>query len=178
MAEVDIEPILPRARARFPGVSPRILSDDGPPLVAKDFQEFLGACGRTPVTPSPYYPPSNGKLERSHRTIPGDGIRPESPLSLEDARRIVARYVASANTVRLHRALGSVPPLARLGGRAKLLFAEGDRKLEAARERRKPNRPAPRQAARDGQPAVPVTEPAIRLVSQALTPRRQTSSSR
>jgi putative transposase len=157
MTEVDVEQIVQRARERFPGVTPRIISDNGPQFVAKDFKEFIRVCGMTHVRTSPYYPQSNGKIERFHRTIKGDCIRAETPLTLEDARRIVARYVEHYNTVRLHSALGYVTPQAKLEGRDKEILAERDRKLEAARERRKQKRQAQRQAALDGQPAVPTT---------------------
>ena len=153
MTEADVEQIIQRAREQFPGVSPRIISDNGPQFIAKDFKEFIRICGMTHVKTSPYYPQSNGKIERFHRTIKGDCIRPETPLSLEDARRIVARYVEHYNTVRLHSAIGYVTPQAKLQGRDKDILAERDRKLEAARERRKEKRHAARQAALDGQPA-------------------------
>jgi transposase InsO family protein len=157
MTEADIEQIIPRARERFPGVNPRIISDNGPQFIAKDFKEFIRICGMTHVKTSPYYPQSNGKIERFHRTSKGDCIRTETPLSLEDAQRIVARYVEHYNSVRLHSAIGYVTPQAKLEGRAKDILAERDRKLEAARERRKQKRQAARQAALDGQPANPTT---------------------
>jgi transposase InsO family protein len=157
MTEPEIERIVQRARERFAGVTPRIISDNGPQFLAKDFKEFIRICGMTHVKTSPYYPQSNGKIERFHRTIKGDCIRTETPLSLEDAQRIVARYVEHDNTVRLHSAIGYVTPQAKLEGREKVIFAERDRKLEAARERRKQQRHAKRQAALDGQPAVPTT---------------------
>jgi putative transposase len=153
MTEGDIEQIIQRARERFPGVTPRIISDNGPQFVAKDFKEFIRICGMTHVKTSPYDPQSNGKVERLHRTIKGDCIRTETPLSLEDARRIVARYVEHYNTVRLHSAIGYVTPQAKLEGRDKAALAERDRKLEAARERRKQKRHAARQAVLDDQPA-------------------------
>jgi putative transposase len=106
MKEEEIELIIQRARERFPTARPRIISDNGPQFVAKDFKEFIRICGMTHVRTSPYYPQSNGKIERFHRTIKGDCIRPETPLSLEDARRIVARYVEQYNTERLHSAIG------------------------------------------------------------------------
>jgi putative transposase len=153
MTEVDVEQVIQRARERFPGVTPRIISDNGPQFIAKDFKAFIRLCGMTHVRTSPYYPQSNGKIERFHRTIKGDCIRPETPLSLEDARRIVTRYVEHYNTVRLHSAIGYITPLAKLEGREEAIFAERDRKLEAARERRKQKRHAQRPAALDGQPA-------------------------
>jgi len=157
MKEEEIEVIIQRARERFPGVQPRIISDNGPQFVAKDFKEFIRVCGMTHVKTSPYYPQSNGKIERFHRTIKGDCIRTETPLSLEDARRVVERYVEHYNTVRLHSAIGYVTPQAKLEGREKAIFTERDRKLEAARERRKEQRQAQRQATLDGQPEVATT---------------------
>jgi len=64
----------------------------------------------------------------------------------------VARYVEHYNTVRLHSALGYITPQAKLEGRDKAIFDARDQKLEAARERRKQQRQAQRQAALDGQP--------------------------
>jgi transposase InsO family protein len=155
MTEVDIEQVIQRAREKFPGVTPRIISDNGPQFVARDFKEFVRLCGMTHVKTSPYYPQSNGKIERWHRTIKGDCIRTETPLSVEDARRIVARYVEHYNTVRLHSAICYVTPKDKLEGREALIFAERDRKLEQARERRKEKRNAAREAAAGGQPVNP-----------------------
>ena len=59
--------------------------------------------------------------------------------------------------MRLHSAIGSVTPEAKLQGRDQAILAERDRKLEAARERRKEKRHAARQATLDGQPANPTT---------------------
>ena len=153
MTEVDIEQIIQRGREKFPEAKPRIISDNGPQFIAKDFKEFIRVCGMTHVKTSPYYPQSNGKIERWHRTIKGDCIRTETPLTLEDAQRIVARYVEHYNTARLHSAIGYVTPQAKLEGRDTLIFAERDRKLEQARQQRKEKRQAARQADTAGQPA-------------------------
>jgi putative transposase len=147
MTEADVQAIVQRAREKFPGVSPRIISDNGPQFIAKDFKEFIRICGMTHVRTSPHYPQSNGKIERWHRTLKGDCIRVQTPLSLEDARRIVTDYVDHYNTVRLHSALGYVTPKDKLDGRQKVILAERDRKLEQARERRKAKRQAARQQA-------------------------------
>ena len=117
MTECDVEAILQRARERSPGERPRIISDNGPQFVAKDFKEFIRVCGMTHVRTSPYYPQSNGKLERFHRTIKGDCLRPGAPLTLDDARRLTAGYVEHYNQVRLHSAIGYVTPADKLANR-------------------------------------------------------------
>lgn len=142
MTEDDVTTILQRAREKFPDARPRIISDNGPQFIAKDFKEFIRICGMTHVRTSPYYPQSNGKLERYHRTIKGDCIRVRTPLSLEEARRLVHDYVEHYNQVRLHSAIGYVAPLERLLGRQQAIFDERDRKLAEARERRQAQRQA------------------------------------
>jgi putative transposase len=136
MTEQDVETILQRAREAFPDETPRIISDNGPQFISKDFKSFIRLCGMTHVRTSPYYPQSNGKLERYHRSIKGECIRPGTPLSLEDARRLVANYVDEYNNKRLHSAIGYVAPGDKLRGREEAIFAERDRKLEEARARR------------------------------------------
>ena len=136
MKEADVEIVIQRAREKFPGATPRIISDNGPQFVAKDFQEFIRLCGMTHVRTSPYDPQSNGKLERWHGTLKRDCIRPNVPLSLEDARRLVAEFVQEYNHARLHSALGYVTPADRLAGRHEEIYARRERKLAEARERR------------------------------------------
>ena len=157
MIEADVEQIIQRAREKFPEATPRIISDNGPQFIARDFKEFIRICGMTHARTSPYYPQSNGKIERWHRILKEECIRPGTPLTLEDARRIVAKFVEHYNTVRLHSAIGYVTPQDKLHGRDKEILAARDRKLEAARERRKRKRHAARQAAVDGQPATCTT---------------------
>ena len=137
MLEKDVEIILQRAREKYPDVHPRIISDNGPQFVAKDFKEFVRLTGMSHVRTSPYYPQSNGKIERWHRTLKADAIRPGTPLNLEDARRLVERFVAHYNFVRLHSAIGFITPADKLNGKEAAIFAERDRKLELAREQRK-----------------------------------------
>jgi putative transposase len=142
MTEGQIEIILQKARERFPDARPRIISDNGPQFIARDFKQFIRICGMTHVRTSPYYPQSNGKLERFHKTLKSECIRPKTPLCLADARRIVAGYVEHYNTIRLHSAIGYVTPADKLAGREKAIFAERDRKLAEARQRRQQCRAA------------------------------------
>jgi len=137
MEETDVETILQRARENYPETSPRIITDNGPQFIARDFKEFIRIAGMTHVRTSPYYPQSNGKIERWHKTLKGDCIRLRVPLSLDDARRLVTDFVEHYNTVRLHSAIGYITPKDKLAGRDQEIFAERDRKLVEARERRR-----------------------------------------
>lgn len=142
MTEADVEIILQRGREKFPDAKPRVISDNGPQFISKDFKEFIRISGMTHVKTSPYYPQSNGKLERYHRTVKGTCIRVKTPLSLEDARHLVTDFVDHYNNKRLHSAIGYVTPKDKLQGRAEMILAERDAKLAAARECRKAKRQA------------------------------------
>ena len=140
MKEEEIEIILERAKEKNAEARPRIISDNGPQFIAKDFKEHIRTSGMTHVRTSPFCPQSNGKLERWHKTLKQESIRPHCPTSLEDARRIVEEYVEYYNNDRLHSAIGYIAPNIKLEGGEKQVFEERDRKLESAREKRKAKR--------------------------------------
>jgi transposase InsO family protein len=136
MKEAEVEVILQQAREKFPGAKPRIISDNGPQFIARDFKEFIRVTGMTHVKTSPYYPQSNGKLERLNKSIKSECIRPAALLSLADGLNQVSQYVQHYNEVRLHSAIGYVTPLDMLQGRQTEIHAERDRRLEEARRKR------------------------------------------
>lgn len=135
MTEADVEIVIQRAREAFPGWLTRIISDNGPQFVARDFKEFVRLLGLTHVRTSPYYPQSNGKCERWWRTSKS-AVRSKTPLSLDDARRVLTDFVAHYNDKRLHSAIGYVTPQAKLMGRADAVIAARCDKLAAAQARR------------------------------------------
>ncbi len=142
MKESEVEIILQRAREKFPDAAPRIISDNGPQFISKDFKEFIRISGMTHVKTSPYYPQSNGKLERYHKTIKGTCIRVNTPLSLDDCQRLVTDFVDHYNNVRLHSAINYITPSDKLQGQAETILAQRDAKLASARETRKAMRNA------------------------------------
>ena len=150
MQEWEVELILERAKEKCPDARPRIISDNGPQFIARDFKEFIRVSGMTHVRTSPYYPQSNGKIERWHQSLKKECIRPKTPLSLDDAKRLVGEYVDHYNHVRLHSAIGYIAPADKLAGRAEEIWSERDRKLEAARAERKQRRQAARFGAKSG----------------------------
>lgn len=137
MTTADVETVIQRAREQFPDARPRIISDNGPQFIARDFKEFIRLAGMTHVRTSPYYPQSNGKLERWHQTLKVTTIRPNRPASLAEARRLVAAFVEYYNQRRLHSAIGFIAPADLLAGRGPAIWAARDQKLEAARARRR-----------------------------------------
>lgn len=136
MKEQEIEVILQKALEKHPRVRPRIISDNGPQFIARDFQQFIRLVGITHLRTSPFYPQSNGKLERWHGSLKRECIRPACPGSVDEARRRITAFVAHYNTVRLHSAIGYITPADKLQGLEQVIFQERDRKLEEARQRR------------------------------------------
>jgi len=88
------------------------------------------------ISTSAYYSQSNGKIERWHKSLKGECIRPGTPLSFEDARRLVEGYVEHYNDVRLNSAIGYITPKDMLADHQQEIHAERDRKLEEARKQR------------------------------------------
>lgn len=137
MTELDVEIVCQGALERHPGVKPRIISDNGPQFLARDFKAFVRHSGMTHVKTSPYYPQSNGKLERWHGSLKRECIRPQSPRDAAEAKMVIDGYVKHYNEVRLHSAIGYITPADYLAGLAKEIHDERDRKLEEARARRR-----------------------------------------
>jgi len=76
MKEADVEIVIEKAKEAHPNEHPRIISDNGPQFIANDFKEFIRISEMTHVRTSPYYPQSNGKIERMHKTLKQTCIRP------------------------------------------------------------------------------------------------------
>jgi len=95
-----------------------------------------GISGMTHVRTSPYYPQSNGKIERCHKSLKSECISPATPLSLDDALRLVLGYVEHCNNILLNSAIGYITPKDMLAGCQKQIHAERDRKLAVARQQR------------------------------------------
>lgn len=137
MTETDVEIVLQRAREKHPEARPTLISDNGSAFIARDFKLFLREVGMSHVRTSPYYPQSNGKMERWYRTLKGDAIRRFQPSTPGEARTVVSRFVDHYNQVRLHSSLGYITPADMLAGRENLIWNQRDAKLHAARDARR-----------------------------------------
>ncbi len=136
MTEYDVQITVQRAKEKFPDQRPRIISDNGGQFISKDFQQFIKFLELTHIKTSVAYPQSNGKLERFHRTIGIECLRTKSFITIEDARKIIAKYIEYYNRVRLHSAISYLSPEDFLLGKEKEKIALREEKLSKAAEQR------------------------------------------
>ena len=139
MQEYDVELVLQEAFEKYPGASPRLITDNGCQFVAREFISYLSEIEFNHVRTSPYYPQSNGKIEAFHKNIKTECLRRQSFLSVEELRASVKSYIDHYNHKRLHSGIYYLPPAAMLNGTADKILRERDRKLEQARKRRQQN---------------------------------------
>lgn len=137
MTAQDVEITIQRALEKYPNAKPRIISDNGTQYLSRDFRSFVRWHELQHVTTSPYYPQSNGKIERFHKTLKTDGIKHGDLLDIDTAKRRVADYVEYYNATRLHSAIGYVAPLIKLSGCEDKVFADRASKLAQAKHKRK-----------------------------------------
>lgn len=147
MTELDVEIVCQRALEKYEGVTPRIISDNGPQFIAGDFKSFIRQNNMTHVRTSPYYPQSNGKLERWHGSLKQECVRPSCPRDAPEAIAKIDAYVVHYNEERLHSGIGYITPADRLAGRSKEIHDRRDAQIVAARARRKAEAQAARRVA-------------------------------
>lgn len=136
MTELDAEIVVKRALEKFPTAKPRIITDNGSQYTGQEFKKFISYHGLTHVRTSPYYPQSNGKMERFHFTFKDASIRRLVPLTIEDAQRIISEYIEYYNRTRLHSAIGFIAPLDKLQGKDIEIIQQRKNKLAKAKARR------------------------------------------
>ena len=136
MTELDVECILQRAREKYPKEHPQIITDNGPQFIAGEFKNFIRMCGMTHVRTSVGYPQSNGKLERWHRSVKSEALRPANPTTVEEAIRNSGGLRASLQIACDCTAPWTILRPWTMNGLSAQIWAERDRRLEEARARR------------------------------------------
>ena len=140
MTEADVEIVLQGARKRFPSARPRIISDNGPQFIARDFKGFIGPERHGALAHEPVPSAVQRQAGALARDLEARLHPPAHAVDLAEARRIVAHFVRHYNNVRLHSAISYIAPKDKLEGRAEAILADRDRKLPAARAARKARR--------------------------------------
>lgn len=81
-----------RGLEKLPRVTMRVIGDNGPPFIARDFKSFVRIVGLTHVPTSSYHPKRNGTLERWHASLKQERIPPIRTASLTESRKQVQDY--------------------------------------------------------------------------------------
>lgn len=136
MQEYDVELTVQKALEKYPGVKPRLITDNGPQYISKDFAEYLKFAGLQHIRTSIAYPQSNGKIERYHRTIQQECIASKSMINLEDARAQIAKFIDYYNNKRLHSSLFYLTPDDFLNNRITEKLEQRNIKLQLAKKAR------------------------------------------
>jgi transposase InsO family protein len=136
MTEFDVELVVQRALEKHPRKKPRIISDNGSQYISKDFKMYLKEVGLQHTRTSAAYPQSNGKIERFHRSLEQECLRPSSLINIDDARSQVDKYVDHYNNCRLHSALFYLRPVDFLNGNVDDLIKIRQDKIDEAQVNR------------------------------------------
>lgn len=110
MKTETITTLIQGAKDKYEGVSPRIISDNGPQFISKEFSKFISFVEFTHVKTSVGYPQSNGKIERFHGTFNQEFYKTTPLLSFEDAKEKINEYIETYNYSRLHSSLFYLTP--------------------------------------------------------------------
>jgi len=110
MQEFDVQLVIQAALEKYPDAQPRIITDNGPQYISKDFSRFLKFAELQHVRTSVMYPQSNGKIERFHRTIQSECISKRSLINLNDAKHQINEFIKVYNSKRLHSSLFYLTP--------------------------------------------------------------------
>jgi transposase InsO family protein len=137
MTEYDVQLAIQKAMDKFPGARPRIISDNGPQFISKEFKSFIKQAEFQHITISVNYPESNGKIERFNRTISEECLRVKSPVNLDEYKIYIEDYINFYNTKRLHSSLNYLTPEDYLLGRKDERLQQRELKLQMAEEKRK-----------------------------------------
>ncbi len=136
MQEHDVQLTVQRALEKYPGIKPRLITDNGSQFISKDFTEYMRQVGLQQIRTSVAYPQSNGKIERFHRTIHVECLQKKSLINIDDANQQIFKYIDFYNKKRLHSSLNYLTPEDYLLDRVDEKLSVRDKKLEAAANNR------------------------------------------
>lgn len=136
MTSYDTELTIQKAKDKFPGLKPRIISDNGVQYISKDFKQFIKQAELEHITTSVKYPQSNGKIERFHRSLNQECLRIVSPVTIDKYKIYLEDYIYFYNTKRLHSSLNYLTPEDYLMGRIEEKLKLRETKLEKAEQNR------------------------------------------
>jgi len=116
---------------------PKLLSDNGPQLIAISFKQYLKKLGITHLRAAYRHPESKGKIERVFRTIKYEEVFPAEYQNPREAEEGISRFIQDYNHKRLHQALDYVTPYERYTGQDQKILTQRKERRKKAKEHRK-----------------------------------------
>lgn len=124
MAAQDVQRTIDRAIERA-GISsnqmPRILSDNGPCYISKQFQKYMNDKQIKHIRGKPNHPQTQGKIERYHRSMKNI-IKLDNYYSPQQLKDRLAEFVDYYNNRRYHESLENLTPADVYFGRAESIL--------------------------------------------------------
>jgi putative transposase len=117
-------------------VSPTIQSDNGGCYIGREFRQVLDEHNLLHHRIRPHCPEENGTMERAYRTF-RENLESRELLDPNQARGELAQMIEWYNEIRLHSAIGYLPPAEWYRGDPQARMAERRTKMILARERRR-----------------------------------------
>jgi transposase InsO family protein len=121
MTSDDASVVVEEAK-QITGIKPkkwtRLLTDNGPCFIGKEFKEFLLKNKITHVKGKPFHPQTQGKIERYHRTMKNI-IKLENYYLPEELEQKIKEFVDYYNNARYHESLNNLTPADVYFGRGK-----------------------------------------------------------
>ena len=105
---------------------PRLLSDNGPSYIPGDLADWLTDRGMGHTRGAPFYPQTQGKIERWHQTTK-NRILLENYFLPGDLEAQIAAFVAHYNHLRYHEAIANLTPADVYFGRGQTILLERER---------------------------------------------------
>jgi len=119
---------------------PRLLTDNGSCYISNEFNNYLTENNMGHEQGAPYYPQTQGKIERYHRTMKNI-VKLENYFFPDELRAKLGEFVDYYNNQRYHEALGNVTPADVYFGRSKQIKIQRQEiKMKTLKERRETNR--------------------------------------
>ena len=116
---------------------PKLLSDNGPQLVAISFQQYLKKLGITHLRAAYRHPEGKGKVERVFRTIKYEDVLPQEYQTPSEAFQGIKSFIDYYNQKRLHQGIDYVTPYERYTRKDQEILNQRKERRKKAEENRK-----------------------------------------
>jgi len=120
-----------------PGVSPKIIHDNGSQFISKEFREVISMANLIDIRTRRNHPETNGKIERWNGLLRQEALRKDYPITFSEAEKLITKYIDYYNNERLHSSINFLRPIDYYKGNPEKILKEREDKILRAKESRK-----------------------------------------